>query len=136
MTTNPITAPAQTFAQTSAQTPPPANKDGVAGALTSTDTFLTLLVAQLKNQDPLNPADGTQFVTQLATFSGVEQSTQMRDDLDAIRTALAAAGTPVAPSTASSASAAITAAANSAAATATANTSGVTNAINAITGSN
>jgi hypothetical protein len=111
MSTNPITA----TAQTSAQAPPPAKKDGVAGALTSTDTFLTLLVAQLKNQDPLNPADGTQFVTQLATFSGVEQSTQMRDDLDAIRAALAAERTPAAPPTAYRASAAITAAESSAA---------------------
>lgn len=36
-------------------------------------TFLKLLTAQLKNQDPLAPMDATQFVTQLATFSQVEQ---------------------------------------------------------------
>ena len=35
--------------------------------------FLQLLVAQLQNQDPLNPMDGTQFVTQLAQFSELEQ---------------------------------------------------------------
>jgi len=35
--------------------------------------FLQLLVAQLKNQDPLNPMDGTQFVSQLAQFSELEQ---------------------------------------------------------------
>ena len=35
--------------------------------------FLQLLVAQLKNQDPLNPMDGTQFVSQLAQFSQLEQ---------------------------------------------------------------
>lgn len=42
---------------------------------TTTDyqTFLRLLTAQLKNQDPLAPMDSTQFVTQLATFSQVEQ---------------------------------------------------------------
>jgi len=33
--------------------------------LTSKDTFLKLLVAQLKNQDPTNPTDSTQFVGQL-----------------------------------------------------------------------
>src|SRR6476619_6829242 len=55
-------------------------------ALANKDTFLQLLVAQLKNQDPLAPADGTQFVTQLAQFSSLEQSTQMRNDLSAIRT--------------------------------------------------
>jgi flagellar basal-body rod modification protein FlgD len=35
--------------------------------------FLQLLVAQLKGQNPLNPLDGTQFVTQLAQFSSLEQ---------------------------------------------------------------
>ena len=40
------------------------------GALTpSKDLFLQLLVAQIKNQDPLNPTDSTQFVAQLAQFS-------------------------------------------------------------------
>ncbi len=37
------------------------------------DTFLKLLVAQLKNQDPLNPLDGTQFTGQIAQFSTLEQ---------------------------------------------------------------
>jgi flagellar basal-body rod modification protein FlgD len=36
-------------------------------------TFLNLLVAQLKNQDPLNPMDGTAFVSQLTQFSELEQ---------------------------------------------------------------
>lgn len=52
------------------------------------NTFLKLLVAQLKYQDPLNPADGTQFVTQLAQFTSLEQSTQMSEDISAIRTVL------------------------------------------------
>jgi flagellar basal-body rod modification protein FlgD len=54
------------------------------------DMFLQLLVAQLKNQDPENPADGLQFVTQLAQFTSLEQSAGMRDDLDAIRAVLTA----------------------------------------------
>jgi len=37
------------------------------------DTFLQLLVAQLKNQDPLAPQDGAQFVAQLAQFSSLDQ---------------------------------------------------------------
>jgi flagellar basal-body rod modification protein FlgD len=52
--------------------------------LTGKDTFLKLLVAQIRHQDPLAPADGLQFVTQLAQFSGLEQSMQMRQELEAI----------------------------------------------------
>ena len=35
--------------------------------------FLTLLVAQMKNQDPMNPVDNQDFVAQLAQFSSLEQ---------------------------------------------------------------
>jgi flagellar basal-body rod modification protein FlgD len=38
--------------------------------------FLKLLTAQVQNQDPLTPLDSTQFVQQLATFSGLEQQVQ------------------------------------------------------------
>jgi flagellar basal-body rod modification protein FlgD len=53
--------------------------------LANRDTFLKLLVAQLRYQNPLNPTDSVQFVTQLAQFSQLEQSTQMEQDLSAIR---------------------------------------------------
>ena len=52
------------------------------------DMFLQLLVAQLQNQDPMNPADGTQFLTQLAQFQQLEQSMNMGTDLSAIRSDL------------------------------------------------
>lgn len=48
-------------------------KKASADALTSKDTFLKLLVAQLKNQDPTNPTDSTQFVGQLTQYSELEQ---------------------------------------------------------------
>lgn len=51
-------------------------------------TFLQLLVAQLQNQDPTQPQDGTQFVAQLAQFSSLEQQIQMRQDLDSINSSL------------------------------------------------
>ena len=49
--------------------------------------FLQLLVAQLKNQDPTAPTDSTQFVSQLATFSNVEQSVQANAKLGKILSA-------------------------------------------------
>lgn len=40
--------------------------------------FMTLMIAQIQNQDPTNPVDGTEYVTQLAQFSQVESLEQMR----------------------------------------------------------
>jgi flagellar basal-body rod modification protein FlgD len=42
-------------------------------SLTSENTFLQLLIAQIKNQDPLNPTDSIQFVGQLVQYSELEQ---------------------------------------------------------------
>jgi flagellar basal-body rod modification protein FlgD len=52
------------------------------------NAFLKLLIAQLQNQDPLNPADSTDFVTQLAQFSAVEQATQQSQTLSQMSTQL------------------------------------------------
>lgn len=43
--------------------------------------FLTLLVAQLQNQDPLNPDDPTEFTAQLAQFSQLEQLFNLNDSM-------------------------------------------------------
>jgi len=51
-----------------------------SGALGEND-FLTLLIAQMKNQDPLNPQDDSSFVAELATFSSVQQETQMNQTI-------------------------------------------------------
>ena len=62
-----------------------AESPGIAAAANdqlSKDTFLKLLVAQIRNQNPLNPADGVQFVTQLAQFSELEQVMAIRQDLE------------------------------------------------------
>ena len=44
-----------------------------------TDAFMTLLVTQLKNQDPMNPQDSSQMAAQLAQFTSVEQLTQLNE---------------------------------------------------------
>lgn len=51
-------------------------------------TFLSLLTAQMRNQDPLKPMESTEFVSQLANFSAVEQQVKTNDALEAIYTAL------------------------------------------------
>src|SRR5947207_403359 len=47
--------------------------------------FLQLLVSQIKNQDPLNPTDGVQFLTQLAQFQQLENGMNMGQDIAAMR---------------------------------------------------
>ena len=41
------------------------------------DTFLKLMMAQLQNQDPMNPTDSSQFLAQTAQFTSVEKLTQV-----------------------------------------------------------
>lgn len=48
------------------------------------DQFLELLVAQMQNQDPINPMDGKEFASQLAEFNSVEQLIGVNDGLSAL----------------------------------------------------
>ena len=52
------------------------------------DAFLKLLVAQLSHQDPTQPTEGTEYVTQLAQFTLVEQSMAQSQKLDVVSTQL------------------------------------------------
>ncbi len=63
----------------------PSSAPASNSAQVTKNMFLQLLVAQLKNQDPLNPTDGTQFMTQLAQMQQLEQSLNMSQDIQAIR---------------------------------------------------
>ena len=48
------------------------------------EDFLTLLVAQLQNQDPLNPDDATEFTAQLAQFSSLEQLFTLNESMNSL----------------------------------------------------
>lgn len=62
-----------------------------AGMISSDfETFLTMLTAQLENQDPLNPVESTDYAVQLATFSGVEQQVQTNTLLTDLKEAITA----------------------------------------------
>lgn len=52
------------------------------------DAFLQLLVAQLQNQDPLEPQDNGEFIAEMAQFSSLEQMTNMVTSMDKIATVI------------------------------------------------
>ena len=77
-----VTNAAQALAQAQAQpqatsgtssSSPSSSSASSLNSLTSENTFLQLLIAQIKNQDPLNPTDSIQFVGQLVQYSELEQ---------------------------------------------------------------
>src|SRR5260370_34237028 len=75
-TTNPLMA-----AASSAKSASGTGSAGTTAAQQQQSEFLSLLVTQLKEQNPLNPADGTQFVTQLAQFSSLNELVNIRATL-------------------------------------------------------
>ena len=62
----------------------PGSLTGSIGQQVNKDQFLTLLVTQLKNQDPLEPVKNEQFLAQLATFTQLEEQQVMNDTLQQI----------------------------------------------------
>lgn len=62
-----------------------AEKDAALGK----EDFLTLLVAQLQNQDPLNPNEPTEFTAQLAQFSSLEQLFNLNESMDSMAASFA-----------------------------------------------
>jgi len=67
--------------------PTPGTRATRSGSL-DYDAFLHLLIAQMKNQDPTEPVQSTEYLAQLAAFSNVEQALLANSKLDAIMTAL------------------------------------------------
>jgi len=59
-------------------------EDKSGGNKLGSEAFLTLLVAQLENQNPMDPADTDQFTDQLSQFSQLEQLINLNDKIDAM----------------------------------------------------
>jgi flagellar basal-body rod modification protein FlgD len=78
-----------TFAQTNATTVAAQKTSAISSDF---DTFLRMLTVQMQNQDPLNPVDSTDYATQLATFSGVEQAVLTNDLLKSLTAQLNSSG--------------------------------------------
>jgi flagellar basal-body rod modification protein FlgD len=85
---SPLTSPAAAPAQ--AQSTATANP---ADPLANESTFLTLLVSQLQNQDPTSPVDSTTFVSQLTSYSQLEQLIGIHQNTTTLATPAAASTT-------------------------------------------
>lgn len=75
--------------------PAPSEPKTAAPVNSDFEVFLQMLTAQMKYQDPLNPVDSTNYATQLATFSGVEQAVLTNDLMSSMATQLGAGGLAV-----------------------------------------
>jgi flagellar basal-body rod modification protein FlgD len=67
--------------QATAQASGTQSNAGVGSSTLDYNSFLTLLIAQMKNQDPMEPMASSDYVAQLATFSQVEKSVQTNERL-------------------------------------------------------
>ena len=91
-------------------TPKDTSTNGTTGSSTNTasdssditsDDFLTLLVSELKNQDPTQPTDPNQYITQLAQVNSLQQLISINQGIGTLDSAIT---TPSSPSTGTSGS--------------------------------
>lgn len=73
---------------TAPETAQPQTVQSSPDRMASKEMFLQLLVAQIRHQNPLNPANGTEFVAQLAQFTQLEATLDIQKEIEEIRTAL------------------------------------------------
>jgi flagellar basal-body rod modification protein FlgD len=69
----------------------PASSAASSASMVNYNDFLTILMAELKNQDPTQPSDPAQMVSQLASFSQVEQQVNTNSKLDSLLSSMAIA---------------------------------------------
>lgn len=67
---------------------------GIGKEPVNKEMFLRLMVAQLRNQNPLSPVDGVDFLTQLSQISSLEQLVEVRRELEEIHKILGAGPPP------------------------------------------
>ena len=84
--TSTSTVPTAAAATTSSSSSTSAADAASASATVDYNSFLKLLVAELQNQDPTNPTDPTQYLSQIASFSAVGQTVQTNQKLDTMIT--------------------------------------------------
>jgi flagellar basal-body rod modification protein FlgD len=96
MATESITSNTQVGSATGAATAASGTSSSNADALANKEVFLQLLVAQIKYQNPLSPADSMQYITQLSQFTGVEQLVEIKNDIKALNDKFTAAPDPTA----------------------------------------
>jgi flagellar basal-body rod modification protein FlgD len=89
-TNSPVASGAPAASGTSTPTQPASS---TVDPLANKTTFLQLLVAQIQNQDPTQPQDGIQFISQLAQFSQLEQSISTNTTLGSMSTDLGSVNT-------------------------------------------
>jgi flagellar basal-body rod modification protein FlgD len=105
ITLDPMVGAAQANAAGTPSNPTPPATPGINEL--GPDAFITLLTAQLQAQDPLNPMDPNQMVTELTSMNTLQETIQIRQDMDALVAAgqAPAAGAPPSPAGANAASA-------------------------------
>jgi len=97
---SPLISHSQTGSTTSSSSSTSSAASNTGDPLANESTFLTLLVSQLQNQDPLSPTDSNQFVSQLTSYSQLEQLIGIHQDTTALdSTASASTTTPTTPTT-------------------------------------
>ncbi len=95
---SPTTTTSTSGSSPSASTSTSSAASAAADPLANESTFLTLLVSQLQNQDPLDPVDSNQFVTQLTGYSQLEQLIGIHSDTTTLDQSIAGT-TPAATTT-------------------------------------
>lgn len=96
--TNGTSNPGNTGSASSTSGTMPSSLTGSTDPLANESTFLSLLVSQLRYQDPLNPVDSTEFITQLTGYSqleqliGIHQNTQALTGTDTTTTTSSGSG--------------------------------------------